>query len=70
MKPHPDSEVGGIVLVLVLDLWDFGAEKRAPSFANHFVPSLRPRLCRVLEDEQEHEHESSTSAFRFLDSKS
>jgi hypothetical protein len=24
----PDSEVGGIVLVLVLDLWDFGAEKR------------------------------------------
>jgi hypothetical protein len=29
-----------IVLVLVLDLWDFGAEKRAQSFGNYFVPSL------------------------------
>ena len=38
----PDSEVGGIVLVvmLVLDLWDLGAEKRARSFGNYFVPSL------------------------------
>ncbi|MBV8353258.1 MAG: hypothetical protein JOZ21_13385 [Verrucomicrobia bacterium] len=38
----PDSEVRGIVLVLVvvLDLWDFGAEKRARSFGNYFVPSL------------------------------
>jgi len=39
-----DSEVRGIVLVLVvvlvLDLWDFGAEKRARSFGNYFVPSL------------------------------
>jgi len=36
------SEVGGIVLVLVLvlDPWDFGAEKRARSFGHHFVPSL------------------------------
>jgi hypothetical protein len=33
-----DSEVEGIVLVL--DSWDFGAEKRARSFGNHFVPSL------------------------------
>jgi hypothetical protein len=37
---NPDSELGGIVVVLVLDLWDFGAEKRARSFGNHFVPSL------------------------------
>ena len=41
---NPDSEVGGIVLVfvveLVLDLWDFGAEKRARSFGNYFAPSL------------------------------
>jgi hypothetical protein len=38
----PDSEVRGIVLVvvLVLDLWDFDAEKRARSFGNYFVPSL------------------------------
>jgi len=40
----PDSEVGRIVLVLVvvlvLDLWDFGAEKRAPSLGNSSVPSL------------------------------
>ena len=38
----PDSEVRGIVLVLVvvLDLWDFGAEKRGRSFGNYFVPSL------------------------------
>ena len=39
-----DSEVGGIVLVLVvvlaLDLWDFGAENGARSFGNYFVPSL------------------------------
>jgi len=39
-----DSEVGKIVLVLVvvlvLDLCDFGAEKRARSFGNYFVPSL------------------------------
>jgi len=38
------SEVGGIVLVLVvvlvLDQWGFGAEKRARSSGNHFVPSL------------------------------
>jgi hypothetical protein len=33
----PDSEVGGIVLVL--DLWDFGAEKRARSFFNYFISS-------------------------------
>ena len=25
---------------LVLDLWDFGAEKGARSFGNYFVPSL------------------------------
>jgi len=40
----PDSAVGGIVLVLVvvlvLDPWDFGAEERARSLGNHFVPSL------------------------------
>ena len=40
---NPDSEVGGIVLVLVvvlvLDPWDFGAEKRARSFGNHSVSS-------------------------------
>jgi hypothetical protein len=38
-----DSEVGGIalvlVVVLVLDLWDFGAEKRARSFFNYFISS-------------------------------
>ena len=33
-----DSEVRGIVLVL--DLWDFGAEKRARYFGDYFVPSL------------------------------
>jgi len=37
-----DSAVGEIVLVvvLVLDLWDLGAEKKARSFRNYFVPSL------------------------------
>jgi len=29
--------------VLVLDLWDFGAKKRARSFGYYFVPSLWPR---------------------------
>jgi len=29
-----------LVVVLVLDLWDFGAEKRARSFGNYFVLSL------------------------------
>jgi hypothetical protein len=41
----PDSEVGAIglvlVVLLVLDLWDFGAEKIARSLGNYFVPSLR-----------------------------
>ena len=35
---NADSEAGGIVLVL--DLWDFGAERRVRSFGNYFVPSL------------------------------
>ena len=53
----PDSEVGGIVLVL--DLWDFGAEKRIIFFRH----SDR-EISRILEDEQEHQHEHdlSTSA--------
>jgi hypothetical protein len=29
-----------LVVVLVLDLWDFGAEKKAQAFGNYFVPSL------------------------------
>jgi len=40
---RPNSEFGVIVLVLVvlvLDLWDFGAEKRARSVGNYFVPPL------------------------------
>jgi hypothetical protein len=40
---NPDSEAEGIVLVLVvvlvLDLSDFGAEKRARSFGKYFAPS-------------------------------
>jgi len=38
---HPDSEVGGIVLVL--DLWECSADKRARSFGDYFVSSLWPR---------------------------
>jgi len=42
---NPDSQFGRIVLVvvLVLDPWDFSAEKRARSLGNYFVPSLWPR---------------------------
>jgi len=40
----PKLRVWGIVLVLVvglvLDPWDFGAEERARSFGNRFVSSL------------------------------
>jgi len=55
------------VPVLVLDLWDFGAEKREPDpLATIFFHHSDREICRILEgeDEQEHEHDFSTSAFR------
>ncbi|MBV8641823.1 MAG: hypothetical protein JO070_10575 [Verrucomicrobia bacterium] len=46
-----------LVVVLVLDLWDFGAEKESdPSAINLFHHSDR-EICRILEDEHEQEHE-------------
>ena len=64
-----DSEVGGIVLVLVvvlvLDLWDFGAEKTARSFGNFLFHHFGREMCRILEDEHEQEHDFSASAFKF-----
>ena len=41
-------------IVLVLDPWDFGAEKRARSFGNHFVHHFDREILRILE----HEHDS------------
>ena len=63
-----DSKAEGIVLVLVvvlvLDPWDFGAEKEPdPSAIILFYHSDR-ETCRTLEHEHEHEHDFSTSAFR------
>ena len=53
-----------LVVVLMLDLWDFGAEKRTdPPAIISFHHSDR-ETCRILEDEQEHEHDFSASAFR------
>ena len=56
-----------LVVLLVLDPWDFGAEKREPDpsviiLFHHFDREV----CRILEDEheQEHEHDFSASAFR------
>jgi hypothetical protein len=57
-----------LVVVLVLDLWDLGTEKRARFFRQLFCSITSDReICRILEDEheQEHEHDFSTSAFRF-----
>jgi hypothetical protein len=45
----------GLVVVLGLNVWDFGAEKRARSFGDHFVPSTNREICRNLEHEQEHD---------------
>jgi len=53
-----------LVVVLGLDQWDFGAEKRVRAFGNYFVPSVDREICRILEDEHEQEHDFSTSAFR------
>jgi hypothetical protein len=47
-----------MVVVLVLDLWDFGAEKRVILF-HHFDCEM----CSILE--HEHEHEFSISAFAY-----
>jgi len=55
-----------LVVVLVLDLWDFGAEKRARSFGNDLFDYFDREIRRILE--QEHEQDFSTSAFRFSDS--
>ncbi|MBV8640721.1 MAG: hypothetical protein JO070_04975 [Verrucomicrobia bacterium] len=56
-----------LVVVLVLDLWDFGAEKTARFILFHHP---NREICRILEDEHEqeheHEHEFSTSAFRLI----
>ena len=42
----------------MLDLWDFGAEKRARFFGNYFVLDHSEReICRILEHEHEQEHE-------------
>jgi hypothetical protein len=46
-----------LVVVLVLDPWD-------PILRNYFVHHFDREICRVLEDEQEHEHDFSTSASR------
>ena len=59
---NPDSEVGGIVLVLVvvlvLDLWEFGAEKESPILRQLFCSiTLTARYAEFIEDEHEHEHE-------------
>ena len=54
-----DSEVEGIVLVVVLDSWDFGAEKRARSFGNFLFRDSDREISTILE----HEHEFSTSVF-------
>ena len=59
--PNLISEVGGIVLVLVvvlvLDLWDFSAEKRARSFGVILFHQSEREICRILEHEHEQEHE-------------
>jgi hypothetical protein len=57
----PDSEVGGVVLVL--DLWDLGAEKESPILRQLFCSiSLTARYAEFIEDE--YEHDFSTSAIR------
>jgi len=60
-----DSEVEGIVLVLVVVLVLDSAPKREPDLSaiilfDHFDREIR----RILENEHEQEHEFSTSAFR------
>jgi hypothetical protein len=45
------------VLVLVLDLWDFGAEKETDPSAIILVHHSDREICRILEDEHEQEHE-------------
>ena len=50
------------MLVVVLDLWDFGAENRVRSFGNYFVPHSDREIRRILEDEHEQEHEHNFSA--------
>ena len=54
-----------LVLVVVLDLWDLGAEKRARFFGNNLFHHSDREISRILEHEQEHEHDLSTSAFGF-----
>jgi hypothetical protein len=57
---NPDSEVEGIVLVLVvvvLDLWDWAPKREPdPSAIILFHHSDR-EICRILEHEQQHEHD-------------
>ena len=48
-----DFEIGGIVLVLVLDPWGFGAEKRARSSAIILFHHFHRKICRILEDEHD-----------------
>jgi hypothetical protein len=42
-----------LVLVVVLDLWDFGAKKRPRSFGNYFVPSEVFGLMGIIEVDQD-----------------
>ena len=53
-----------LVVLPVLDPWDFGAEKRARSFGIVLFHHFDHAIYRILEDEhaQEHEHDFSTSA--------
>ena len=46
-----------LVVVLVLDLWEFGVEKRARSFAIILFHHSGREICSILEDEQEHGHD-------------
>jgi hypothetical protein len=59
---NPDSEVGGIVLVLVVVLiCRASAPKREPDPSAIILFDHSDReICRILE----HEHDFSTSAFR------
>jgi len=50
-----------VVFVLVLDRKDFGAEKRARSFAIVLFHQFDREIRRTLE----HEHDFSASAFNF-----
>ena len=55
-----------LVVVLVLDLWD-SAPKREPDPSAIILFRHSDReICRILEHEQEHEHDFSNSAFRFV----